>query len=87
LYFIVFFQAAIRGLRYAQITRKHKNKDRPISHVVGGHLEKNGAGELFTWQSTHHPGERALPLGKADVLALPAALRSFNGFYTETAAS
>jgi glyoxylase-like metal-dependent hydrolase (beta-lactamase superfamily II) len=59
-------------------------EDRPVSYVLGGHIEKNGAGELFTWQSTYHPGERTLPLGKADVLALPAALRSFNGFYTET---
>jgi len=59
-------------------------KDRPISYVLGGHIEKNGAGELFPWQSTYHPGERALPLSKADVLSLPAALRRFNGFYTET---
>jgi hydroxyacylglutathione hydrolase len=59
-------------------------ENRPLSYVLGGHIEKNGAGELFTWQSTYHPGERALPLGKADVLALPAALQSFNGFYTAT---
>jgi hydroxyacylglutathione hydrolase len=37
---------------------------------------------LFPSQSTDHPDERVLQLTKEDVLALPAALRSFNGFYT-----
>jgi hydroxyacylglutathione hydrolase len=59
-------------------------KDRPVSHVLGGHIEKSSTGELFPWQSTYHPDERALQLAKEDVLALPTALRSFNGFYTKT---
>ena len=59
-------------------------RDRPVSYVLGGHIEKDAHGDLFDWQSSYHPDERALPLGKADVLALPAALDSFNGFYTET---
>lgn len=59
-------------------------KDRPVSYVLGGHIEKNQAGELFPWQSTYHPDERPLQLTKAEVLALPAALQQFNGFYTET---
>lgn len=59
-------------------------RDRPLSYVLGGHIEKNAHGELFDWQSTYHPDERPLPLGKDDVLALPAALEKFNGFYTET---
>jgi hydroxyacylglutathione hydrolase len=59
-------------------------KDRPVSYVLGGHIEKNRAGILFPWQSTFHPDERALPLTKVDVLALPAALRGFNGFYSES---
>jgi hydroxyacylglutathione hydrolase len=59
-------------------------KDRPVSYVLGGHIEKSNAGELFPWQSTHHPDERVLQLTKADVLALPAGMRSFNGFYTHT---
>jgi hydroxyacylglutathione hydrolase len=58
-------------------------KDRHVSHVFGGHIEKNRSGELFTWQSTFHPDERSLQLTKADVLALPAALGKFNGFYSE----
>jgi hydroxyacylglutathione hydrolase len=59
-------------------------KDRPVSYVLGGHIEKSSAGELFPWQSTHHPDERVLQLTKEDALALPTALRSFNGFYTKT---
>ncbi len=34
--------------------------------------------------STKHAGEHALALSKADIEALPAALRKFNGFYTQT---
>jgi hydroxyacylglutathione hydrolase len=58
-------------------------KDRPVSFVLGGHVEKNGSGELLAWQSTYHPDEHALQLTKDDLAALPAALRQFNGFYTE----
>jgi len=59
-------------------------KDRPVSYVLGGHIEKNRSGELLPWQSTYHPDEHALQLTKDDLAALPAALRKFNGFYTET---
>jgi hydroxyacylglutathione hydrolase len=58
-------------------------KDRPVSYVLGGHIEKNTSGELLPWQSTYHPDEHVLQMTKADVLALPAALGKFNGFYTE----
>jgi hydroxyacylglutathione hydrolase len=57
-------------------------RDRPISYVLGGHIEMNASGELFPWQSQHHPHELALQMTKNDLLALPAAIRSFNGFYT-----
>jgi hydroxyacylglutathione hydrolase len=59
-------------------------KDRPVSYVLGGHIEKDRAGALFAWESTNHAGEHALQLSKADVEQLPAALRKFNGIYTET---
>jgi glyoxylase-like metal-dependent hydrolase (beta-lactamase superfamily II) len=55
--------------------------DRPVSHVLGAHIELDAAGELFPSGSTHHPSERALALDKADALALPGALADFNGFY------
>jgi len=57
-------------------------RDRPISYVLGGHIEMNASGELFPWQSQYHPHELALEMTKNDLLALPAAIRSFNGFYT-----
>ena len=57
-------------------------KDRPISFVLGGHIEMNSDGELFPWESQYHPHEHILQLTKDDVLALPGAFRSFNGFYT-----
>lgn len=55
--------------------------DRPVSHVLGAHIELDAAGELYPSGSQHHPNERALALDKADVLALPGALDDFNGFY------
>ena len=58
-------------------------RERPVSFVLGGHIEKNSAGETFSWQSSYHPNEHVLELTKDDVLALPAAARRFNGFYTE----
>lgn len=57
-------------------------RERPVSFVLGGHIEKNEQGELFPWQIQYHPHERVLQMTKDDVLALPAALQSFNGFYT-----
>jgi hydroxyacylglutathione hydrolase len=56
-------------------------KDRPISFLLGGHIEMNSAGDLFPWESQYHPQEHVLQMTKDDVLALPVALRSFNGFY------
>ncbi|MGH8244699.1 MAG: hypothetical protein ACRETY_15270, partial [Steroidobacteraceae bacterium] len=57
-------------------------KTRPISYVLGGHIEMNRAEELFPWQSSHHLDERDLALTKEDLLSLPEVLQSFNGLYT-----
>jgi hydroxyacylglutathione hydrolase len=57
-------------------------KDRAISFILGGHIEMNSAGNLFPWESQYHPHEHVLQMTKDDVLKLPAAIRSFNGFYT-----
>lgn len=57
--------------------------DRPVSYVLGGHIEKDRDGRLFDWQSTHHPDEHALQLAKSDVMALPAALDAFNGLESD----
>src|SRR5579863_10186276 len=57
-------------------------RDRPVSFVLGGHIEMDEAGELFSWQSSFHPHEHVLQLTKDDLLVLPATIQSFNGFYT-----
>ncbi|HTT83681.1 MAG TPA: MBL fold metallo-hydrolase [Rhizomicrobium sp.] len=59
-------------------------RDRPVSAVLGGHIELAANGEPFAWQSTFHPDEHVLQMEKRDLLALPSALASFNGFYTRT---
>jgi hydroxyacylglutathione hydrolase len=61
-------------------------RDRPVRAVLGGHIELDTAGETFSWGSHDHPGEHALAMTKADLLALPAAAESFNGFYTHSGA-
>jgi glyoxylase-like metal-dependent hydrolase (beta-lactamase superfamily II) len=55
---------------------------RPVTAVLGGHIEVNAAGETFPWESQYHPDEHVLQLTKDDLLALPARVSSFNGFYT-----
>lgn len=59
-------------------------QDQPVSYVLGGHVEKDIHGQLFDWESSAHTDEAPLALGKADVLALPAALDQFGFFETDT---
>jgi hydroxyacylglutathione hydrolase len=59
-------------------------RDRPVSFVLGGHIELDASGETFPWQSQYHPNEHVLQMTKEDLLALPAAISSFNGFYTRS---
>ncbi len=59
-------------------------RERPVRAVLGGHIELDTAGATFSWGSHYHPGEHALAMTKADLLALPAAAESFNGFYTRS---
>lgn len=56
-------------------------RERPVSYVLGGHIEEDRAGRLYDWQSSYHPDERALPLAKSDVMALPAALDAFDDIF------
>jgi hydroxyacylglutathione hydrolase len=57
-------------------------RDRPVSHVLGAHIELDANGELYPSGAQHHPNERRLELTKDDLLALPAAFDHFNGFYS-----
>src|SRR5205823_6593647 len=54
---------------------------RPLTHILGGHIELDTAGHAYGMGSHYHPNERRLELSKEDLLALPAALKGFNGFY------
>ena len=54
---------------------------RPLTHILGGHIELDTAGHAYGMGSHYHPNERRLELSKEDLLALPAALKNFNGFY------
>jgi glyoxylase-like metal-dependent hydrolase (beta-lactamase superfamily II) len=56
-------------------------KTRPLTHILGGHIELNAAGRAYRFGSHYHPNEHRLELTKADLTALPAALERFNGFY------
>jgi glyoxylase-like metal-dependent hydrolase (beta-lactamase superfamily II) len=63
--------------RIAEFARRH-----PVSYVLGGHIELDEQGNLYSFGATFHPRERALQMTSADILALPAALDEFNGFYS-----
>jgi glyoxylase-like metal-dependent hydrolase (beta-lactamase superfamily II) len=57
--------------------------DKPVTALLGGHIELDANGNPFPSGSTHHPNERALALTLQDLLSLPAALKDFNGFYSK----
>ncbi len=56
-------------------------KTRPLTHILGGHIELNAAGQAYRFRSRYHPNEHRLELAREDLIALPAAFESFNGFY------
>jgi glyoxylase-like metal-dependent hydrolase (beta-lactamase superfamily II) len=56
-------------------------KTRPLTHILGGHIELNAAGRAYRFGSQYHPDEHRLELARADLTALPTALEHFNGFY------
>ncbi len=58
-------------------------KNRPVSHVLGGHIELDADGNTFDFGSNYHPHEHVLELTKQDLLGLPAMVAHFNGFYTQ----
>ena len=56
-------------------------KTRPLTHILGGHIELDTAGHAYRFGSRYHPNEHRLELARQDLTALPAAFESFNGFY------
>ncbi len=57
-------------------------RDRPVSYVLGGHIELDAAGESIGLGSRYRPNEHVLQLSKTDLEGLPAIVSRFNGFYT-----
>jgi glyoxylase-like metal-dependent hydrolase (beta-lactamase superfamily II) len=57
-------------------------EQRPVTHVLGGHIELDESGKTF-FGTRYHPNERPLQLTKQDLLALPGIVSGFNGFYTK----
>ena len=41
-------------------------------------------GNLYSWGSQFHPNEHVLQMTREDLLALPAVVRNFNGFYSKS---
>jgi hydroxyacylglutathione hydrolase len=56
-------------------------KTRPLTHILGGHIELDAAGHAYRFGSHYHPNEHRLELAREDLTALPAAFESFNGFH------
>ena len=56
-------------------------KTRPLTYILGGHIELNTAGQAYRFGSHYHPNERRLELAREDLTALPVAFKHFNGFY------
>jgi len=57
--------------------------DRPVTAILGAHIEMDRSGALYPWESLYHPDEHSLAMSKADLSALAEALPRFNGFYSE----
>jgi hydroxyacylglutathione hydrolase len=55
---------------------------RPITYVLGGHIELDESGNTF-FGTRYHPNERPLQLTKRDLLELPGIVSGFNGFYAK----
>lgn len=59
-------------------------RNRPVSYVLGGHIELDADGQTLSFGSHYHPREHVLQLTKQDLLALPAIVNNFNGFYNQS---
>ena len=71
--FSAYHASAVRVVDFVQA--------RPLTRILGGHIELDSAGHAYGMGSHYHPNERRLELSKEDLLALPSALKGFNGFY------
>ncbi|MCH7662701.1 MAG: MBL fold metallo-hydrolase [Chloroflexi bacterium] len=55
-------------------------ENRPVSHVLGGHLEMDNEGKLYETSSTFRPNQRGLQMTRENILELDQALNDFGPF-------
>jgi hydroxyacylglutathione hydrolase len=55
----------------------------PLTYILGGHIELDAAGKPYQDGAQYHPNEHVLQLNKEAALQLPAAIKDFNGFYSQ----
>jgi hydroxyacylglutathione hydrolase len=68
-----YHQSALRLISFLQ--------SRPVSHILGGHIELDANGDTYWFGTQYHPNERSLAMSWEDMVALPGAFERFNGFY------
>lgn len=56
-------------------------QERPVAHVMGGHVEMDGHDQLILG-GTERIDERRLELSKEDLATLPRMLADYNGFFS-----
>ena len=66
-----FRECTRRLARFARETAEH---GRPITHILGGHIEMSSTGELYELGTIYQPDEAPLPLTVADLFALEEML-------------
>jgi hydroxyacylglutathione hydrolase len=54
---------------------------RPVSHILGGHIELDAQGSAYPFGSHYHPNEHALELSKDDLVRLDEAADHFRGHF------
>jgi glyoxylase-like metal-dependent hydrolase (beta-lactamase superfamily II) len=60
--------------RLARFARETAERGRPITHILGGHIEMSTTGALYELGTIYQPDEAPLPLTVADLFALEAML-------------
>jgi hydroxyacylglutathione hydrolase len=56
-------------------------RNRPVTHILGSHIGRDRAGRTYAEGAIYHPNERPLEMSREDLIKLPSAPASFNGFY------
>jgi len=60
--------------RLARFARETAEQGRPITDILGGHIEMSSTGALYELGTIYQPDEAPLPLTVADLFALEAML-------------